>query len=125
MKIIIEGDPIPAARPRFSEHHAYQPKRNRDYRARVQAAAKLAMQGKRPLEGEVSVAVKIYRRFKSASRAFGDIDNFLKALFDAMNQIVFEDDAQICRCLVEKIKDAANPRAEIIVSEVSQNDKKT
>lgn len=113
IQIMIEGDAIPAARPRFSGRRCYQPKRNQEYRARVQSAAYAAMFGKQLLKGEVSAVVRVYRRFKPTARNFGDVDNFLKALFDGMNQIVFEDDSQICKCFVEKFKDAKRPRVEI------------
>ena len=113
IRIRIDGEPIPAARPRFSGRRAYQPKRNVEYRKQVQAAALVAMNGAEPLKGEVVATVKLFRKYKPTARNFGDVDNHLKALFDGMNQIVFADDAQIVRCLVEKFKDADNPRAEI------------
>ena len=113
IRIRIDGEPIPAARPRFSGRHCYQPKRNREYRAVVQQAARLAMGGREPLSGEVSATVKLYRRFKPTARIFGDVDNHLKAIFDGLNQIVFADDAQITKCVVEKFTDKVQPRAEI------------
>ena len=113
--IRVEGDAIPAARPRFSGRRAYQPKRNVEYRAKVQAAAREAMKGAKPLQGEVVANVRLYRRYKPTARNYGDVDNHLKALFDGMNQIVFGDDSQITRCLVEKFTDKENPRAEIEV----------
>lgn len=112
IRIEILGDAVPAARPRFSGH-VYQPKRNREYRARVQASARLAMKGRAPMTGEVSAVVRLYRRYKKTARQYGDLDNHLKGLFDGMNQIVFEDDSQIVRCLVEKYTDKENPRVEI------------
>ena len=113
IKIRIDGEPIPAARPRFSGKRAYQPKRNVEYREVVQQAARLAMGGRKPLSGEVVATVKLYRKYKPTARIFGDVDNHLKAIFDGLNQIVFADDAQITKCVVEKITDKTNPRAEI------------
>ena len=113
IKIRIDGEPIPAARPRFSGKRAYQPKRNVEYRKQVQAAALVAMDGREPLTGEVVASVKLFRKYKPTARIFGDVDNHLKALFDGMNQIVFADDAQITKCLVEKFTDRVQPRAEI------------
>lgn len=123
IQIMIEGDAIPAARPRFSGRRCYQPKRNQEYRARVQSAAYAAMFGKQPLKGEVSAVVKLYRRYRPTSRNFGDVDNHLKALLDGLNKIVFEDDSQICKCLVEKFKDKANPRTEIELEEIRSDEK--
>lgn len=115
IRIIVQAEPIPLARARFSGRHCYQPKRNREYREVVQQAARLAMDGAEPLKGEVSATVKLYRRFKPTARNFGDCDNHLKALLDALNGTAFEDDRQIVRCLVEKFTDKGNPRAEILL----------
>ena len=115
LKIVIEGEPVPAARPRFDGKHAYQPKRNRAYRQEVQMSATLAMRGRKPLQGEICAVVKLYRKCKRASKAFGDVDNHLKAIFDGLTGIAFIDDSQIVRCVVEKFKDATTPRAEIFL----------
>ena len=117
IRITIDGDAIPAARPRFSGRRAYQPSRNVEYRRRIQSAAKLAMDGAEPLKGEICAAVKLYRRYKPTARNYGDVDNHLKAIFDGMNQIVFADDSQIVKCVVEKFKDANQPRTEIEIDE--------
>ena len=119
IRILIEGDAIPAARPRFNGH-AYQPKRNRDYRAKVQTAAYSAMAGREPMTGAVAVCVRLYRKYKPTTKQFGDVDNHLKAIFDGMNQIIFKDDAQIVSCLVEKHLDKVNPRAEVTVQELGE-----
>ena len=113
IQIRVEGDVIPAARPRFNGRRAYQPKRNVEYRQRVQEASRAAMKGAAPLTGEVVASVRLYRKYKATARNYGDLDNHLKNLFDGMNQIVFADDAQITRCLVEKFTDKTQPRAEI------------
>ena len=65
----------------------------------------------------MSAVVKLYRKYKPSARNFGDVDNHLKALFDGMNQIVFVDDSQITRCVVEKYTDKKQPRAEIEIEE--------
>lgn len=120
IKIEILGDVIPAARPRFNGRRAYQPKRNVEYRQMIQSAARLVMSGKQLLTGELFANVKLYRKYKRTSRIFGDVDNHLKAIFDGMNQIVFCDDAQICRCTVEKFTDKNNPRAIIEVGALDE-----
>ena len=118
IKIVIEGDPIPAARPRFSGRRCYQPKRNRQYRQRVIEAASVTMKGRAPFEGALSAVVKLYRKYKRTARIYGDVDNHLKALFDGMNGLVFKDDRQIVRCVVEKYQDKIKPRAEVFVTEL-------
>lgn len=117
IRIVIEGDPIPATRPRFNGRRCYQPARNALYRREVEAASRLAMKAKPPMTNALVVEVKLYRRYRPTTRRYGDVDNHLKAIFDGMNQIVFVDDSQIVRCVVEKHKDAENPRAEIVLTE--------
>ena len=116
IKIVIKGDPIPAARPRFDGKHTYQPEKNRSYRQEVQLAATLAMRGHEPIQGPVLADVKLYRRFKPTGRKYGDVDNHLKALFDGLNGIAFVDDSQIVRCVVEKHLDCQCPRTEVILA---------
>ena len=118
IRIEVEGDAIPAARPRFSGRKCYQSARNREYRERVQWAARLAMKGAEPMTGELFANVALYRKYKRAAKKFGDVDNHLKALFDGLSGIVFEDDAQIVRCIVEKYQDRIRPRAEIEISQL-------
>ena len=121
LKIKIEGDPLPAARPRFNGRRCYQSARNVSYRREVEMSARLAMLGQAPMTGALSATVKLYRRYKPTSRAYGDVDNHLKALFDGMNQIVFADDAQIVSCLVEKWQDKERPRAEVTIKVLPEN----
>ncbi len=63
-------------------------------------------------DGPVKVVVRLFR-----PRRIGDIDGSLKALFDALNGRVWEDDAQIVELLVIRGDDKNNPRVELDVSE--------
>ena len=118
MRLVIEGEPIPAARPRFSGRRTYQPKRNVVYRLRVQEVSRSAMGGREPMSGEIVIEVKLYRKYKRTARIYGDVDNHLKAIFDGMSGIVFVDDSQIVRCVVEKHTDKTTPRTEIKLFEL-------
>lgn len=124
MLILIDGEPVPAARPRFGGGHAYQPKRNAEYRQRVQTAARAAMKGSAPITGAIEADVKLFRRFKPTARNYGDVDNHAKALFDGMNSVVYVDDRQIVRCLVEKFQDKVNPRAEVTIKKITDDNQK-
>lgn len=70
------------------------------------------------MKGEVKAHVRLYRRYKPTAQTFGDVDNHLKAIFDALNRIVFDDDSQIVRCVVEKFTDKNQPRAEIEIEQL-------
>lgn len=120
LRIEIEGDPIPLARPRYSIRRVYQPKRNVEYRRQIQAAARVAMKGKEPMSGELCAVVKLYRKYKTSARNFGDLDNHLKSVMDALTGICYKDDCQICRCTVEKFTDKENPRAVIEIGALGE-----
>jgi Holliday junction resolvase RusA-like endonuclease len=71
------------------------------------------MAGRAPLEGPVAVELRFYRR--TAHRADGD--NLEKSALDAMNGIVFLDDAQVVECHRYKALDRERPRVEVRVWE--------
>lgn len=119
IKLTIEKDPIPAARPRFNSQRGgvYQPTRTVEYRKEVEQTARLAMKSRPPMTGALEAEINLYRRYRPTSKRFGDCDNHLKALFDGLNGIVFVDDSQLVRVTVTKHEDKTSPRAEIILSE--------
>ena len=113
MKMTLEVDAQPQGRIRFSRGRCYYSPKDMQYRKSVREQAKAAMAGKEPMTGEICAAVKIYRKYKNSARQFGDVDNHLKAIFDALNGVCYVDDAQIVRAVVEKHTDKARPRVEI------------
>ena len=136
MTIIIEGEPVAQGRPRFTRQgHPYDPEKSREYKERVALAAKKAMRGREmfakpfPLWCEITVYRKIpktftggkrlaaeYNRYRPITRP--DADNYVKGILDAMNGIVYEDDALICRLVVEKFYTDKQPRIVVIVEEI-------
>ena len=111
-------EPIPLARPRFSRNGAYLSQRSRDYRKIVQQAAQVAMAKFAPMTGELFCRLNFYRKFKATCRNFGDLDNHIKAILDALNGIVFADDAQIVQCTASKHTDKTNPHVTIEIGEL-------
>lgn len=111
----IDADPIPLARPKFCGRRAYLPARSREYRELVQVAVQSVMTRRRipPLTGELRCRLSFYRRFKTTARNFGDIDNHVKAILDALNGLLFADDAQIVSLTAEKFTDRQRPRTVI------------
>jgi len=109
LEFIVSGRPLAKARVRFASGHAYTPERTLSHEARIAAAAQEAMNGRPPVEGPVAVVLDIRmpipgswprkRQFLAEIgllRPIGrpDTDNFIKTL-DALNHIVWVDDAQI------------------------------
>lgn len=116
------GVPRGQGRPRATAKRGYasvyKAGADKKYESSVRAVALKAMAGRDPFEGPLSLALRFRMPIpKSATRrvregmAAGEIapttkpdwDNAAKAICDAMNAVVFVDDAQIVRAFVTKI----------------------
>ncbi len=110
----VEGTPIGKGRPKFARRgnfvSTYTPTKTRDYETLIAEAARQAMGSSEPLKTPVAAYIYItvpipasYSKKRSTACLEGlerpckkpDADNILKAYFDAMNGIVYEDDSQI------------------------------
>lgn len=115
MKITIEGDPHPMARPRVVKGHVYYLSRDLEWRDLIHWTCIKAMACQEPYECALKVKVKFYREVPATNKKFGDVDNLLKGLFDGMNGIVFVDDAQIVKVEAAKYQNKEKPRCEVEV----------
>lgn len=90
-------DAVPFKRPRFNRRTGitFNDKRYTAYKDALGWFARQAMHGLSPLTGAVKINVDIYRNRKTQSKSFGDGDNHLKAVMDALTGICYEDDAQV------------------------------
>lgn len=66
-----------------------------DFKSSLGYHARSAMRDVPPLTGAVKIAVDVYHNRKPTSLNFGDADNHLKAVCDALNGICYIDDRQI------------------------------
>jgi Holliday junction resolvase RusA-like endonuclease len=93
-----EIDPIPKGRPRFSRFGGtYTPTKTRDYESSIETMARY-MYRKDPLDGPLQVFVEIIAKKPKTSKLKhpkGDVDNYAKAVLDSLNEILWNDDAQI------------------------------
>jgi Holliday junction resolvase RusA-like endonuclease len=110
---------------------AYTPEKTASYENLVKLAAVRAMQesGQRLFEGPVSVDIDLrmpipasWSRRKRSEAICGrilpnkpDMDNAVKALFDALNGIAWIDDKQAVRLVVEK-RYAQTPGVDVTIS---------
>lgn len=62
--------------------------------------------------GELVVEIKLFRPKK-----LGDIDNYAKAILDALKGHCFNDDKQIIELHIYRFDDKQNPRAEVKITE--------
>lgn len=119
MKInfVVPIDPRPMTRPRFSRGRVFTPKEITDYKSEIKKVAVQETKGNTPLEGALRCSLKFFRRFKSTSRRFGDADNLSKAVWDALNKIIYIDDSQIVESHVAKFQSEV-PRVEIEIETI-------
>lgn len=69
-----------------------------------------------PLRGDVAVNFTVFRPSRR-----GDLDNYTKVMFDAMNGVVWLDDSQVVEIHSFRADDRRNPRVEFLVYEVEQS----
>jgi len=118
---VIPGVPVGKGRPRFARQGAFvrtfTPEKTASYENLVKVKAEDAMRGRRIIEGAVSVAISLYvtppaswsskkQREALAGNVYPiskpDVDNVIKGIFDAMNEIVWRDDKQVVDIVVKK-----------------------
>jgi len=106
MEFVFNIDPVAKGRPRFTRGgRAYTPERTRKFTNEL--IAMMQWQVGEPLEGALKVEIVFYmRRPKSVKRKYPtvkpDLDNLEKALYDAGNGILWNDDSQIVTHTVSK-----------------------
>ncbi|WP_049187873.1 RusA family crossover junction endodeoxyribonuclease [Alloscardovia omnicolens] len=98
-EFIIEGQPVPKARPRVYKDHAVTPKKTVIAEATVREAYVKDYFGYEPFEGDVTLMCRFY--LQDNRRV--DVDNLLKLVQDALNGVAFKDDSQITRVVANKI----------------------
>jgi Holliday junction resolvase RusA-like endonuclease len=118
----LEGTPIGKQRPKFARRgnfvSTYTPTKTRDYEDQIREAAVRAMGASEPLETPVAAYFYITmpipasyskkRREACLSNAERpmkkpDTDNIVKAFLDAMNEVIYKDDSQVCSLHATKV----------------------
>jgi Holliday junction resolvase RusA-like endonuclease len=115
----MRGQPVGKGRPRFTRQgRAYTPQKTRDYEHKLAASASDAMQdlGLEPTSSKCRMHILAQfeipkswskKRREAATRGEvspgrPDIDNVVKIALDAINGVVFEDDAQVHKVIATK-----------------------
>ena len=121
ISFVVPGVPVGKGRPKFARRGnfvtAYTPEKTASYENLVKVYAAQAMKGRPPIEGAVLVTIAFYvsppaswSQKKQTSALNGgifptskpDLDNCIKGIFDACNEIVFRDDKQAVDLVVKK-----------------------
>ncbi len=115
----------------FAQH--YTPKKTRRYEASVRAAGMAAMGTLRPCRDAVQMTLvafvpipKSWSRRKRAQALAGlvypltrpDLDNYEKAVADALNGVVYVDDSQICDVVKSK-RYSDEPRVSVTFNSIN------
>lgn len=140
VSFIVYGEPVAQGRPRASTIHGkvrmYDPAKSKDFKKYVRL---VASQHRPPhlLEGPLKMSVVIYKpSLKSFSRKKAtaaergelrpitkpDVDNYVKAIKDACNKVIWNDDSQVVDLHISKYY-SATPRVEISVIEATEESK--
>lgn len=91
LAFVVHGIPRPKQSFKVSGCHGYTPQLVKDWQTLVAAEASLAMQGRDPFAGQLTVVIDFYL----PDRRRRDLDNLSKGVLDACNGIVWLDDQQI------------------------------
>jgi len=101
-------DPVAKGRPRFGNGRTYTPAKTTRFENALKVLARKEMKGDAPLDGALTVRISFVIKKPKTSKNNApsvkpDLDNFLKAAFDAFNGIFWNDDAQVCVLRAEKV----------------------
>lgn len=122
---------VPKGRPRFAGNHAYTPESTRVFEAQMKHLAKSAMGHRLAYTCPVAVTLTLVEippaSWSAAKKELalagmltplrGDLDNREKAVFDALNGVVYYDDVQIS----EKTSSKAFGNANLILVTIERN----
>ena len=140
IKFTYHGEAVGKGRPRVTARggkyaHAYTPKRTKEFEEAIRFEFLASTCEKMPvypreqaLKAEVLIGCAIPKSYSKKKQALcrdrvlapskkPDIDNILKAVFDALNGYAFEDDCQITQVKSEKVY-ATEPFVEVIIDEL-------
>ena len=92
-------NPVAASRPRVTtKGHTYYAGPYKDFRKNIKPLIEELTEGFEPLVGPLSVEIDIWVKKPKSTKLDSpraDIDNYVKAIFDCFNKILWEDDSQI------------------------------
>ncbi len=120
--IIIPIAPQAKERPRFSKFHTYTPAKTRAFENAVKLYIKSSFK-----EEPFSVPLKVVIEFhldRPKKPKFHlpavrpDMDNYVKAVLDACNEVLWTDDSLICSLSSIKIYAANEPKIVLFVEEI-------
>lgn len=97
IKFTADLEPVPFKRALTCGKLHFNDSRYSGFKEALGFYAKIAMdaEGQAPFTGRIKILVDVFRNLKPESLKYGDADNHLKAVCDALNGIAFADDRQV------------------------------
>lgn len=136
VSFFVPGEPVAQGRPRMSTINGhprmYDAPKSAEYKALVAMMAAKEMAGAGLMESSVAIEITVHKpvpqswskkRQKEALsgeiRPTGrpDIDNYIKCVFDGLNQIVFKDDSQVTHVTARKMY-STTPGMSVVAAEL-------
>lgn len=140
MKMILNIEPKPQARPRFARRGnfttTYEDKEMKTWKNKCRLLITKHYADQPALEGALRTRVKFFikppqyiSKVKKNRQALtdeiipvskkADLDNYIKALFDSANGILYKDDGQIAEIYAIKVY-STSPRIEFEIEEINR-----
>lgn len=129
---IVPGIPVQKSRPRVGKFGTYTPEKTVNYENLVKVCYTEEHGQEERLQGALVLTARFYfpvpksyskkrkERIKEGKELFvksPDLDNLMKSVADALNDIAYEDDKQIYESHLMKAYTLGNPRAEVTIEE--------
>ncbi len=114
IEFFVSGAPVPKQSFRYGKGRGFKPARVQEWEDAVTNLARFAMRNTDMLTGHVAVELL----FSLPHRRRVDLDNLSKAVLDACNEIIWEDDRQVVDLHLRKRHDKKNPGVSVKVRPV-------
>ena len=99
IKITAPIEPVTWSRPQFDSRSkkVYNKSKLVEFENTLGIFAKQAMKGQAPFSGDISIVCEFWKKRPKnpASVKYGDLDNLIKAVLDALQGICFVNDSQV------------------------------
>lgn len=129
-RLTVYVEPVPKARPRHTKTgRTYTPKKTVDYENLIAKCWNMGMSDS-TLKMELKFYMPIPKSMRKKDRELAlsgkiapnkkpDIDNLIKSVLDALNEVAYFDDKQVTSLVAEKLY-ADTPRVEIKITEIEK-----
>lgn len=109
----IPGQPKPKERPRFGNGRGFTSKATKTAEALVASSFREQTGFGHSIDEPLTVPLKFVARFYRKNNVTADLDNLVKLITDALNELAWKDDKQIKKLRADYYIDPDEPRTEI------------